>query len=457
MTCSFVPPHLLRRIAESGTAAASPTTQTLRVDEQLRTQRATRAVAPPALDAAWVVHTAENGTTLPGRPVRSAGEPATGDAAVDEAADGIAATLEMFATEFERSSYDDAGAGVSLTVHYGEDYDNAFWDGAHLVFGDGDGKVFDRFTKAVDVLAHEFAHAVTEHTAALAYEGQSGALNESVSDVFACCLKQRLRGQQAGDADWLIGEAIFLPGVQARALRDMAAPGTAYDDPVLGKDPQVGHLDDYVETTDDNGGVHLNSGIPNRAFHLAAVAIGGTTWQGAGSIWYAALTSGQVRADTDFAGFAAATVASAGDHADAVREAWQAVGVEPGADPATRPETAPETAPETQPETQPPPAEPAVPTGTVVVRRSGGFAGRSTSGVVDLDGEDPRAGEVRDLVSGLELSRGKPSPAMPDMFTYTFEIGGAEPVALAEHELDDRLHRLAGIVLSDAEDGPPTA
>ena len=74
----------------------------------------------------------------------------------------------------------------------------------------------------------------------------------------------------------------------------MAAPGTAYDDPVLGRDPQVGHMDDYVETDDDNGGVHLNSGIPNRAFQLAATAIGGNTWAGAGAIWYAALTGGAV-------------------------------------------------------------------------------------------------------------------------------------------------------------------
>ena len=109
----------------------------------------------------------------------------------------------------------------------------------------------------------------------------------------------------------------------------MAHPGTAYDDPTLGKDPQVGDMSDYVDTTDDNGGVHTNSGIPNRAFYLAATAIGGDTWEGAGQVWYAALTGGQVSADTDFAGFAAATIAAAGDHADAVRQAWSTVGVDP--------------------------------------------------------------------------------------------------------------------------------
>ena len=230
---------------------------------------------------------------------------------------------------YGRSSYDGAGATVSATVHYEERYVNAFWDGAQLVFGDGDGEVFDRFTKPVDVVGHELAHALTEHTAGLAYEGQSGALNESVSDVFAACLEQRLRGQTAAEADWLIGSDLFLPGVEARGLRDMAAPGTAYDDPVLGRDPQPAHMDDYVDTSEDNGGVHLNSGIPNRAFHLAATAIGGSSAEGAGVIWYAALTGGRVGARTDFAGFAAATVAEAGEHADAVREAWATVGVTP--------------------------------------------------------------------------------------------------------------------------------
>ncbi len=133
--------------------------------------------------------------------------------------------------------------------------------------------------------------------------------------------------ESAAEASWLIGESLFLPGVQARGLRDMAAPGTAYDDPRLGRDPQPDHLDGYVDTTDDNGGVHLNSGIPNRAFQLAAVAVGGHAWDGAGRIWYAALTGGRVGPHTDFAGFAGATVAAAGEHADAVREAWRTVGV----------------------------------------------------------------------------------------------------------------------------------
>jgi Zn-dependent metalloprotease len=121
--------------------------------------------------------------------------------------------------------------------------------------------------------------------------------------------------------------------VQGLALRSMKDPGSAYDDPNLGKDPQVGSMDDYVDTTEDNGGVHTNSGIPNRAFYLAATAMGGNAWDGAGKIWYAALTSG-IGADTDFSAFAAATVKAAGavsaEAEKAVTEAWQGVKVPVG-------------------------------------------------------------------------------------------------------------------------------
>ncbi|PVG84559.1 peptidase M4 [Nocardioides gansuensis] len=437
-SCAFVPPYLLAHIASTDAPGAERSRDTLVLDQEFRARREARTPTGPAAPptAAWTVHSADNTTRLPGRPVRAAGQSESGDVAVDEAAEGIAATLRMFADGLGLASYDDAGAPVSLTVHYGQDYDNAFWDGVQLVFGDGDGKVFERFTKPVDVLTHEFAHAVTEHTAGLVYRGQSGALNESVSDVFAACLKQHLRGETAEEGDWLIGEGLFLPTVRARALRDMAAPGTAYDDPVLGKDPQVGHLDDYVETTEDNGGVHLNSGIPNKAFQLAAVAIGGTTLEGAAPIWLAALRSGDVRPTTDFAGFAAATVAVAGEHADAVRQAWAEVGVglEVGAEPG-RP-------------------GPGAPVGGSVVRvtRSGGFAGRTASGEVDLEADDPRASDVRHLVDRLDLASARGGPPMPDMFVYRFEVCGAPPVEVPEQQLTDDLAALARIVLARPDD-----
>jgi Zn-dependent metalloprotease len=166
----------------------------------------------------------------------------------------------------------------------------------------------------------------------LLYQGQSGALNESVSDVFGSLVKQQVLGQDATEADWLIGAGLFTEAVQGVALRSMRAPGTAYDDDVLGRDPQPDHLRGYVETSDDNGGVHINSGIPNHAFYLAATSLGGSAWVVAGRIWYDTLVSGGLKPDADFATFAAATVLAAQARFGtaevlAVRSAWDAVGV----------------------------------------------------------------------------------------------------------------------------------
>ncbi len=438
MRCGFVPPYLLEQIAAAhgrghtvDPALADVCRSTLQVDAVFREMRVRTELQVPPGTGGWLVHSADRTATLPGRAVRSQDDPASGDVAVDEAWVGIEASLAMFREVYGRASYDDHDARVLATVHYERDYDNAFWDGSRLVFGDGDGRIFDRFTKPVDVLAHELTHAVTEHAAGLVYRGQSGALNESVSDVFASCLKQRLLGQDAADGDWLIGAGLFVAGIHGTALRSMATPGTAYDDPVLGKDPQAGHLDGYVDTTDDNGGVHLNSGIPNHAFQLAAVAIGGSAAEGAGRIWYAALAL--VRPDADFAAFAAATVAAAGDRAAAVRVAWAEVGVTPSA--VTRSPAGTGTGP--------------APAASIVeVRRSGGFAGRTTRGELDLEGDDPRVPEVRSLVERIDLRATRPGLPHPDGYVYAFRVGDVEASVPEQHVTED-LQRLAHLVLDD--------
>ncbi|WP_323792450.1 protealysin inhibitor emfourin [Nocardioides sp.] len=441
--CSFVPPYLIRRLGLLADAD---------LDDRLRTSRAEATApsrdvpTPPTLlgQPAWTVHTADQTTTLPGRPVRAAGQPATGDEAVDEAAVGISGALALFAEVYGRASYDDQGIPVSLTVHFGRDYPNAFWDGTQLVFGDGDGVVFDRFTRPVDVLAHELTHAVIERSAGLVYRDQPGALNESLADVFATCFKQRLLGQLAVDGDWLIGAELFLPGVAARGLRDLRAPGTAYDDPRLGRDPQPGHLDDYVSGPDDNGGVHINSGIPNRAFHLAAIALGGSSWEGAGRIWYDAMVGGEVGPETDFVGFAAATVAAAGPHAAEVAGAWAEVGVRTGDDIRVS-QSAP------IPASIPASTEGAPGAGVVRVQRSGGFAGRTTQASVALS--DPAVGgELSGLVARVEAG-GLPSsaaPTRPDMFCYDLDVCGTR-ARVPEHLLTDDLRRLVDLVLGAGE------
>jgi len=289
------------------------------------------AAAPSAPDR--TVSDAGNTESLPGTVVRREGDFPTGDLAADEAYDGLGATYALFAEAFGRASIDGAGLPLLASVHYGSLYDNAFWDGRQMVFGDGDGQVFGRFTASLSVIGHELAHGVTQYSANLDYQGQSGALNESVSDVFGALVEQHAQRQGADKASWLIGEGLFTDQVEGNALRSMKEPGTAYDDDVLGKDPQPGHMDDYIETTDDNGGVHLNSGIPNKAFYLTAATLGGNAWERAGLIWYETLTGG-LASSTTFEEFAAATARTAAvrfgvgspEH-DAVLVAWSTVGL----------------------------------------------------------------------------------------------------------------------------------
>ena len=222
---------------------------------------------------------------------------------------------------------------LDSTVHYGIDYDNAFWNGQQMVFGDGDGRIFRRFTRALDVIAHELSHGVIQHEAGLEYRNQAGALNESFADVLGSLVKQYRRKQTVAEADWLIGSELFMPGIKARGIRSMKKPGSAYDDPVLGKDPQPGHMEDYVRTSEDNGGVHLNSGIPNRAFYELARRLRGRAWERAGRIWYRALTD-KLRPDANFRDAVNLTVQAAGElfgrnsrEQKATREAWAEVGL----------------------------------------------------------------------------------------------------------------------------------
>ncbi|MFJ4961136.1 M4 family metallopeptidase [Streptomyces sp. NPDC088729] len=341
--CTIVPPHLLDRLAQSDDARlADPARRTLAADDLRRTRRRMTALAaaPSAPSSGAVpskphrtLYDCRGRTELPGRKVRGEGEKATADASVNRAYAGLGATFELLLSAYGRSSIDGKGLPLIGSVHYGKEYNNAFFDGEQMVFGDGDGEIFLDFTVAVDVIAHELAHGLTQYTANLRYEGQSGALNESVSDVFGSLVKQYSLGQSAEQADWLIGAGLLAPRVSGVALRSMKAPGTAYDDDVLGKDPQPGSMEQYVDTEDDNGGVHLNSGIPNRAFYLLATALGGNSWERAGQIWFDVLTGGELTANADFAEFARLTVAAAGDRfgegdeREAVLKAWSEVGV----------------------------------------------------------------------------------------------------------------------------------
>ena len=234
------------------------------------------------------------------------------DVEVNEAYDGSGATYDFFARVFRRSSIDGRGMRLDSTVHYGQSFENALWNGRQMIYGHADGRIFKRFTASVDVIAHELTHGVTQFAAALGYHGQTGALNEHLSDAFGIMVKQYTLDQTASESDWLIGAEIFGPAVNAYAVRSMALPGSAYDDPVLGQDPQPSHMRYYVDTIDDNGGVHINSGILNHAFYIAAMTLGGKTWEVLGRIWYVTLTE-RLKPEADFADFVQATVDIAGE------------------------------------------------------------------------------------------------------------------------------------------------
>jgi Zn-dependent metalloprotease len=309
---------------------------TLNVSAQLRGRRnvvGTVSFAPSPGVKRRTIYDAKNSEYLPGTLVRGEGDPPSSDEAVNEAYDAAGATYDLFHHIFDRNSIDDKGLRLDSTVHYGIKYDNAFWNGDQMVYGDGDGELFQRFTKSIDVIAHELTHGVTQYEAGLQYYGEPGALNESFSDVFGVLVKQKVKNQTAQEADWIIGEGLLAPAVKGVGIRSMKAPGTAYDDPVLGKDPQPAHVKDKYNGVEDNGGVHINSGIPNYAFYLTAVEIGGYAWEKAGKIWYISLRD-RLRAKSDFKKAADTTIKVAGElygsgskEQKAVQNAWQKVGV----------------------------------------------------------------------------------------------------------------------------------
>jgi len=326
------------------TLSATHSLQTARVGRTALLSAGPRGVPRPAIAGLTgvphknrTIYDADNKQRIPGQVTRIEGQAATGDLAVDEAYEFMGDTFDFFWSVLERDSIDDAGLPLDGTVHFGRDYANAFWDGERMVYGDGDQEIFDRFTKSIDVIGHELTHGVTQYEAGLVYFGQPGALNESMSDVFGSLVKQHVNSQTAAQADWLIGGDLFIPGaVNGVAIRSLKAPGTAYDDPVLGKDPQPATMADYVKTLDDNGGVHINSGIPNHAFYLLATALGGNAWDRAGLIWYRTLLHPMLTRAASFVAFARVTLlvaqrlfpAAGSPEPPAVRQAWAQVGIQ---------------------------------------------------------------------------------------------------------------------------------
>jgi Zn-dependent metalloprotease len=340
--CWFVPPYVTANLAET-TEAPSVDQAELDVAEDVRGRRAaaltretaeSAELAPPATGTSRrEVYDSENSTNQRVTLVRPEGAPETKDAAVINAYDGAGTVRAFFRDVLNRDSIDNRALDLVLNVHFGTQFNNAFWDGDEMTFGDGDGVIFTGFARSLDVVAHELAHGVTQFASGLVYQDESGALNEHFSDVFGTAVTQWANGEGPGDADWLIGDEIMGPDLFGEALRSMRNPGTAYDNALLGTDPQPAHYDDRYTGSADNGGVHINSGIPNRAFFLAATELGDTLV--ATRIWYHALNfldpnSTFAQAAEQVAGSARVLVKAGAvprGAAQIVRGAWRAVGV----------------------------------------------------------------------------------------------------------------------------------
>jgi vibriolysin len=295
------------------------------------------------------VHTAKNremhnlnhGTTLPGTTVRIEGGAATGDSAIDTNYNWLGTVWDCYKNLFNRDSFDNAGAKLISSVHYSTNYVNAFWNGTQMVYGDGDNVNASNLANSMDVTAHELTHAVTERTSGLIYSGESGGLNEAMSDIFGNVCEWYRDGQVVSGNTWKVGEDVWTPGTAGDALRYM-------NDPALDGDSL-----DYWTSSAGNVDVHYSSGIANLAFYL--LSQGGTHPRGksstnvtgigiakAAQVFYRANTS-IMTSSTNFAAAKTATEQAAAQlgytaaEQASVTAAWIAVGV--GAPPPPPPPT----------------------------------------------------------------------------------------------------------------------
>lgn len=347
----FIPPYMIDKLIDKGTrTVASRGIENKFRSYRFRSDRIFFSVVDDAVRASLIfrkkartvkpvleVYSAVNGTSLPGRLLKR-GKAGYSDKDAERVYQGGIETWRMYYDLFGRNSVDNKGMAIIQSIHYGTKYQNAFWNGRQMIYGDGDGAIFGSFTTDLDIIGHELTHGVTQYACNLRYENQSGALNESFSDVFGMLVKQRVRNEGARQSDWLIGANVLLG--DEYAIRSMKAPGSAYrNHPVLGSDPQPATMAGYENLPNtpegDWGGVHINSGIPNFAFYVAAYNRGGFAWDTIGKIWYAALTDhGRVPQDATFLRVKDATLHHAREifgagslEVKAVANGWKEAGV----------------------------------------------------------------------------------------------------------------------------------
>jgi len=339
--CFIIPADVMDRLSRREDMPAhgrQKLKDTLAVDVHIRSMRenarmmtvAAFALAPMraaiAAAPAVAVYNSQNGQSLPGAQVN---DPVNGgDADSAQIFNVTTAVAQFYQQIFNRNSIDDAGMTMMSSEHFGQEYNNAFWNGQQMVYGDGDGQIFSDFCRGNDVVGHELTHGVTQYSLQLVYQGDAGGLNEGNSDVFGSMFRQWQAGQDVTQADWLIGSDIIGPAAKAKGytcLRNMAQPD---DQAALAPQPTT-----YSQVTPDMD-PHYSSGIPNFAFYKMCMAIGGKSWEKAGQIWYATLTGLGASPNLAMQDFANAMRNNANQMysndanvSGAVDQAWTAVGL----------------------------------------------------------------------------------------------------------------------------------
>jgi Zn-dependent metalloprotease len=282
--CCIIPEIVIQELKKAGNDVELPNVQldkSIRMHRQSMMLMARALPAAPGTSARHVFNSQNTGSTRL-KIARDEGGAASTDVDVNAAYNNGGLVRDYFKTVLGWNSIDDNGLDLIFNVHYMVKYNNAFWDGEQMTFGDGDGVNFTKFVQALDVTGHELTHGIVQYTANLEYRNQSGALNEHFADVFGTAVKQWAAKETEKTANWLMGEICMIGKFKGKAIRSMKAPADAAV--VLSVQPD--HMSKLFKGTADNGGVHVNSGIPNRAFYLVSMDI--TTGKAA-KLWFETL------------------------------------------------------------------------------------------------------------------------------------------------------------------------
>jgi Zn-dependent metalloprotease len=297
-TCQILPPYVVDILVDKKIVRKKDFQTTIKVSKELRDRRknvsmqmkAVAGLVGPMGKGERFIYDSKHTSKGHFVQVRTEADGPVADPAANDVFDNCGKVRDFYKNTYNWFSVDNNGKSLVMNIHYQENFNNALWssDVDQMFFGDGDGSTLVNLTGALDVIGHELTHGVVEYTAALEYQGQSGALNEHIADVFGTVIKQFYGGQNAAQADWLIGDKVVGTSFPGKAIRSLKDPGKAFTG-----DPQPDNMADLYTGTNDNGGVHINSGILNKAFYLVAAGLpgghAGLDTPLAGQLWFETL------------------------------------------------------------------------------------------------------------------------------------------------------------------------